>query len=122
MIQDYDFKAEVTSEFKVRGNQVSATFDVLVPELEWTEDDAVAFTESVNDKHPDLYSYTLQFQELTGDGAMLMPTPVERLSFRWIGKLSGPEPREKVEAEFAARRQVVVALLNQWIIRPRTFG
>jgi len=57
MIQDYDFKEQVTSEFKVRGNQVSATFDILVSELQWTEEDAVAFMESVNDKHPDLYSY-----------------------------------------------------------------
>ena len=30
-----------------------------------------------------------------------------------------PEPRDKVEAEFAARRQVVVAMLNQWIVRVR---
>lgn len=41
------------------------------PELEASEQDALAFTDSVNDKHTDLYAYTLQFKELSGDGAVL---------------------------------------------------
>lgn len=118
-LRDYDFISEVTSKFKVRGNQVSATFDVVVANLKWTEEDAAAFTKAVREEHSDLYAYRVRFEELTGDGEVLAPTTVERLSFRWIGELSGPEPREKVEAEFAARRQVVMAMLNQWIVGVR---
>ena len=115
MIKEHDVQAKVTSKYEVQGNKVSARFDVMIATLKWTEAQAVEFTDSVYKSHPDLYPYALAFEQSAEDGPVISPTPVERLQFRWIGELSGPEPREKIDEEFASRRQVVLSMLDDYL-------
>ena len=115
VIKEHDIQAKVTSKYEVQGNKVSARFDVMVATLKWTEAQAVEFTDSVYKIHSDLYPYALAFEQSAEDGPVISPTPVERLQFRWIGELSGPEPREKVDEEFASRRQVVLSMLDDYL-------
>ena len=99
------------SGFKVRGNQVGATFDLVVAPLNWSEAQAHSFEDALKESYPDLNPYRQTFEQVDTDGPVIAPTTVERLSIRWIGDLQGPVPREKVEAEFASRRQSVLSLL-----------
>ena len=97
--------------FKVRGNKVGASFDLVVAPLNWSEAQALSFAEALKESYPDLYPYRHTFEQFDTAGPVIAPTTVERLSIRWIGDLPGPVPREKVEAAFAARRQAVLSLL-----------
>ena len=99
------------SGFKVRGNQVGATFDLVVAPFNWGEAQARSFEDALKESYPDLYPYRQTFEQVDTDGPVIAPTIVERLLIRWIGDLPGPVPREKVEAEFASRRQSVLSLL-----------
>ena len=113
MIKEQDLQIENVSGFKVRGHKVSATFEVVIAPLKWTEVEAVEFTNAVGNSHPDLLASRLFFEQSDADGEVLSPTPVERVRFRWIGELDGPQPREKVEAEFDSRQAVVVSMLSE---------
>lgn len=118
MIKEREFLDEITSGFKVQGERVSATFDVSIAALQWTNAQATAFTDQVYDCNPDLFPYALRFPELDmAEQDFIAPTAVERLSFRWTRELTGPEPREKLEDEFASRRQMVVDLLIEYLQR-----
>ena len=99
------------SGFKVRGNQVGATFDLVVAPLNWSEAEALSFEDALKECHPDLYPYRHTFAQFDTDDPVIAPTTVERLSIRWIGDLPGPVPREKVEPAFVARRRAVLSLL-----------
>jgi len=99
------------SGFKVRGNQVGASFDLMVAPLNWREAEALSFEDALKESYPDLHPYRQTFEQSDADGPVIAPTTVERLSIRWIGDLPGPVPRKKVEAAFAARRQAVLSLL-----------
>ena len=112
MTKTHDFQVINVSEFKVRGNRVNATFYVVVAPLNWTEAQAIEFEGVLRERQPDLYCYALRYDESAGDGPIIAPIPVERLSFRWIGDLPGPAPRVKVEAEFASRRQALLSMLS----------
>ena len=112
MTKVHDSRVVNISGFKVRGNQVSATFDVVVAPLKWTEAQATEFKKVLRERQPDMYCYALRYDESAGDGPIIAPIPVERLSIRWIGDLPGPAPREKVEAEFASRRQALLSMLS----------
>ena len=113
MIKEHDVQVDNISKFGVRGNNISATFDVVIAALEWTEEQAVEFTNTVYDSNPDLFPYALQFEQIAGDEVEIGPTTVERMSFRWIRNLNAPEPREKLKEEFASRRQEVLSLLSR---------
>jgi len=116
MNRERDFQAEITSGFKVQGDRVSATFDVLIAALQWTEAQATAFTGAVYESNPDLFPYALRYPEpLVGKLDVIAPAAVQRLSFRWTRELTGPEPREKLEQEFASRRKAVLTLLGDYL-------
>ncbi len=115
MIKEHDFQVENISKFGVRGNKISATFDVVIAMLNWTEAQASEFTNNVYENNPDLFPYAFQFEQITDDELEIGPTTVERMSFRWIRSLNGPEPREKLEDEFASRRQDLLLLLSSCI-------
>ena len=112
MAKAHEFQVVNISGFQVRGHRVSATFDVVVAPLNWTEAQGEAFEEIVNERFPELYCDTLRYDKSAGEGPVISPISVERMSFRWIGELAGPTPREKIEAEFAAQRQVVLTMLD----------
>lgn len=115
MIKEQDFQDEITSGFKVQGERVSATFDVLIAALQWTKVQASAFTNAVYERNPDLFPYAFRFPERdVSEQDIIAPTAVERLSFRWTRDLTGPEPREKLEQEFASRRNLVLTLLSDY--------
>ncbi len=115
MIKEHDFLVENISKFGVRGNKISATFDVVISGLKWSEAEASEFTKSVYESNPDLFPYSFQFEQITGDELEIGPTMVESMSFRWIRSINGPEPREKLEDEFASRRQELLSLLSHYI-------
>ena len=115
MIRRHDIQVKVISNYEVRGKTVSASFDLVVATLKWTEAQAVEFTDGVYESHPDLYPCALACEQSAEDDPVISPTPVECLRFRWIGELSGPEPHEKVDEEFASRRQVVLSMLTDYL-------
>ena len=117
---DYPFQVENVSGFKVRGEQISATFDVVVTSLPLpvTEEDVGIIDAILRDSHHGVYLYNYTFEDFDADGAVFSPTYVERLSFRWIGDLIRPRPREQVEAAFAAQKQAVLSCLNDCLGMP----
>ena len=112
MTEDSAVHVERISQIYVRGNEINGTFDVGVSDLDWTEDDATEFLRDVCDKGLDLHRNNVYFETLSGNEIEIGPAKVVGISLWWKRQLKGREPRERLEKEFAARRQDVLALLN----------
>ena len=62
---------------------------------------------------------TYQYEKLPDDVQTYRPTTVDRIYFSWSREISGPEPREKVETEFAALRQALLSMASDYVSNAR---
>ena len=111
-MQAHDVQFEKISPFEVRGNEIQLLFVMVVAALEWSEADAEAFACAARKSHPELYGYTYQYERLPPDPQIYRPATVERIDFCWRRELSGPVPREQLEAEYDTLRQALVSLAS----------
>ena len=112
MAEDNGFPVERISHIYVRGNEINGTFDVNVSDLQWTEEDTTEFLRDVCKSGLDLHRNNVYFKALSGNELEIGPATVVRISLWWKRPLQGPEPRERLEKEFASRREEAVALLS----------
>ena len=122
MTKAHDVQVEKVRLLTVRGNEIDAAFVVMIAALKWSKAQADAFTDAVYERHPDLFAYDYHYEQLPDDAQTYRPTTVERISFRWLREINGPEPREKVEAEFAARRQVLLSMFSDYESKSQTLS
>ena len=115
MLQAHDVKIEKFSQFEVRGNEIELLFAVVVTALKWSKADAKAFADAARKRHPELDGNTYQYEKLPDDVQTYRPTTVDRIYFSWSREISGPEPREKVETEFAALRQALLSMVSDYV-------
>lgn len=110
--EDNGFRIERISQIYVRGNEVNGTFDVGVSDLDWTEEEATRFLSAVCEQGLDLHRNNIYFESLSGNEVEIGPAKVVRISLWWKRQLKGRELREKLETEFASRREEVITLLE----------
>ena len=112
MMQAHDVQIEKFSQFEVRGNEIELLFAVVVAALKWSKADAKAFARAARKRHPELDGYTYVYEKLPDDVQTYRPTTVDRIYFSWSREISGPEPRDKVEAEFSALCQALLSMVS----------
>jgi len=109
-----DFRVVNVGEVKVRGDHILAAFVVGIAALKWSEARADEFASAVRKRHPDLLAFEYQYERIPAESEILRPTIVERIKFAWQREISGPELREDVNKEFAARRQALMSMLSDY--------
>lgn len=101
-MQAHDVKVEKFGQFEVRGNGIEVLIAVAIAALKWSSADAEKFAGAACKRHPELNGCSYEYEKLPDDAQTYRPTTVERIYFSWRREIRLPEPRERVEADFAA--------------------